>query len=211
MTMRSVSIIIGVVMLFVTAQANAQGWQEFHSPEDRFVLSFPGEPTLEQTTWIDQHDQTRAARRYTAQRAGNIYSLIAVDYEDADFNLAHGSYDHAAYIYRMKGEVTYDGWAAVDRVEGHQLQITLPDSRRIFFAAHYSVGRLYIMEANVSARAAPPIQFQQSMIFIDEGGARIRYTQTGERITRTDDLPEALGGPDFDAPILNAGSDVFIP
>ena len=67
------------------------------------------------------------------------------------------------------------------------------------------------MEANVSARTAPPIQFQQSMIFIDEEGARIRYTQTGERITRTDDLPEALGGPDFDAPILNAGSDVFIP
>jgi hypothetical protein len=49
------------------------------------------------------------------------------------------------------------------------------------------------------------------MIFIDEEGARIRYAQTGERITRTDDLPEALGGPDFDAPILNAGSDVFIP
>jgi hypothetical protein len=209
--MRNLGILFGVIMFLGAGHANAQGWQEFHSPEDRFVLSFPGAPTSETTTWIDQYDQTRPARRYTAQRAGNTYTVIAVDFEDADYNLAHGSYDHAAYIYRMKGEVTFDSWAASDRVEGHHLQITLTDGRRIFFAAHYSIGRLYIIEANVSARTAPPIQFQQSMIFIDEEGVRVRYTQTGERINRTDDLPEALGGPDFDAPILNAGSDVFIP
>lgn len=209
--MRSVVILFGVVMFLVSGQANAQGWQEFHSPEDRFVLSFPGTPTTEETEWIDQDGGTRTARQYTAVRAGNTYSLIAVDYEDAPYNLAQGSYDHAAFVYRMKGEVTFDSWAASDRVLGHHLQITLPDGRRIFFAAHYSIGRLYIIEANVSARTAPPIQFQQSMIFIDEEGVRVRYTQTGERINRTDDLPEALGGPDFDAPILNAGSDVFIP
>lgn len=209
--MRNVGILLGVVLFLFCGHANAQGWQEFHSPEDRFVLSFPGTPVMEETTWIDQYDQTRAARRYTAQRAGNTYTVIAVDFEDAEYNLARGSYDHAAYVYRMKGEVTFDSWAASDRVDGHHLQITLPDGRRIFFAAHYSFGRLYIMEANVSARTAPPIQFQQSMIFLDEEGARVRYTQTGERINRTDDLPEALGGPDFDAPILNAGSDVFIP
>ena len=130
--MRSLGIIFGVVMLFATTQANAQGWQKFHSPEDRFVLSFPGEPTAEETTWVDQYNETRAARRYTAERAGNTYTVIAVDYEDAEFNLAQGSYDHAAYIYRMKGEVTFDSWAASDRVQGHHLQITLPDGRRMF-------------------------------------------------------------------------------
>ena len=209
--MRSVGHLFGVVMFLVSGQANAQGWQEFYSPEDRFVLSFPGIPTTEETEWIDQDGQTRTGRSYTSERAGNTYTLIAVDYEDAPYNLAHGSYDHAAYLYRMKGEVTFDSWAASDRVEGHHLQITLPDGRRIFFAAHYSIGRLYIIEANVSARTAPPIQFQQSMIFVDEEGVRVRYSETGERLIRTDDLPEALGGPDYDAPILEAGSDVYIP
>jgi hypothetical protein len=168
-------------------------------------------PTTTGTEWNDQEGTARPARRYSAERAGNTYSLTAVDFEDADYNLAHGSYDHAALVYRMKGEVTFDSWAASDRVNGHHLQITLPDGRRMFFAAYYSVGRLYIIEANVSARTAPPIQFQQSMIFLDEEGVRIRFTETGERIIRTDDLPEALGGPDFEAPILEAGSDVYIP
>lgn len=209
--MRSIGVLFGFLALVVSGQVSAQGWQEFHSPEDRFVLSFPGMPTTEVTEWVDQEGEARAARKYTAERAGNSYSLIAVDYEEAPYNLAQGSYDHAAFVYRSKGEITFDSWAASDRVLGHHLQLTLPDGRRIFFAAHYSFGRLYIIEANVSARTAPPIQFQQSMIFLDEEGVRVRYTQTGERIIRTDDLPEALGGPDFDAPILNAGSDVFIP
>ena len=209
--MQKLSFVVGVMMLLVATQAHAQGWQEFYSPEDRFVLSFPGMPTTEATEWIDQEGQARPARRYTAERSGNTYTLTAVDFEDADYNLAHGSYDHAALVYRMKGEVTFDSWAASDRVNGHHLQITLPDGRRMFFAAYYSVGRLYIIEANVSARTAPPIQFQQSMIFLDEEGVRIRYSEDGQRLIRTDDLPESLGGPDFDAPILEAGSDVYIP
>lgn len=209
--MRSVGFLIAVLVLISAPSARAQTWQEFYSEEDRFVLSFPGVPTIEETEWIDQDGNARFARRYSAERAGNTYTLIVADFEDAEFNLAHGSYDHAAFVYRMKGEITYDTWAAIDRVEGHQLQITLPDGRRLFFAAHYSVGKLYIMDANVSARSAPPIQFQQSMIFVDKEGVRIRFTTEGERLIRTDDLPDALGGPDFEAPIPEAGSDVYIP
>jgi hypothetical protein len=209
--MRSAGFLIAVLVLISAPSARAQTWQEFYSEEDRFVLSFPGVPAIEETEWVDQDGNVRFARRYSAERAGNTYTLIVVDFEDAEFNLAHGSYDHAAFVYRMKGEITFDTWAAIDRVEGHQLQITLPDGRRLFFAAHYSVGKLYIMDANVSARSAPPIQFQQSMIFVDKEGVRIRFTTEGERLIRTDDLPDALGGPDFEAPILEAGSDVYIP
>jgi hypothetical protein len=209
--MRSFGFVVAALVLFSAVPANAQAWQEYYGEEDRFVLSFPGVPEVSDTEWIDQDGTARAAHRYYAERGANTYTLIVVDYEGADYNLAHGSYDHAALVYRMKGEVTFDSWAAIDRVEGHQLQITLPDGRRTFFAAHYSYDKLYIMDATVSARSAPPIQFQQSMIFVDKEGVRIRYTTDGERLIRTDDLPEALGGPDFEAPILEAGSDVFIP
>jgi len=209
--MQRIGFLAGLLAFLSAMQAEAQSWQEFISREDRFVLSFPGVPAVEETEWIDIKGETRPARRYAAERAGDIYSVTAVDFEGAEYTTTRGSFDHAATVYRMKGEVTFDAWAAIDRVDGHQLQITLPDGRRIYFAAHYNLGRLYIVEANVSARTAPPGQFQQSMVFLDENGERVRYSHTGERMIRTDDLPEALGGPDFDAPILEAGSDSYIP
>jgi hypothetical protein len=137
--------------------------------------------------------------------------LTVVDYEDADYNLRRGSFAHAATVYRAKGVVTYDAWAAIDRVDGQQLQITLGNGRRLFFAAHFNMGRLYILEVDNGPRAAAPIQFLQGMIFLDENGARVRYSETGARMERTDDLPEALGGPDLDGPILEGGSDEYIP
>lgn len=209
--MQRIGLLAGFLAFLGATQAEAQSWQEFISRGDRFVLSFPGIPTVEETEWIDIRGETRPARRYAAKRAGDIYSVTAVDFEGAEYTTTRGSFDHAATVYREKGEVTFDAWAAIDRVDGHQLQITLPDDRRIYFAAHYNLGRLYIVEANISARTAPPGQFQQSMIFLDENGERVRYSQTGERMIRTDDLPESLGGPDFDAPVLEAGSDTYIP
>lgn len=209
--MRRIGIFFGLLAFFCVTQAEAQAWQEFISREDRFVLSFPGVPNVEETEWIDITGETRPARRYSAERTGDIYSVTAVDFEGAEYTTTRGSFDHAATIYRMKGEVTFDAWAAIDRIDGHQLQITLSDGRRIYFAAHFNMDKLYVIEANISARTAPPGQFQQSMVFLDENGERVRYSQTGERMIRTDDLPASLGGPDFDAPILEAGSDAYIP
>ena len=210
-TMRHIGIIVGLLSIFVATQAQAQAWEGFVSREDRFVLSFPGAPSIKETEWIDIRGEARPARHYSAQRGNDIYSVTAVDFEDAEYTTTRGSFDHAATIYRMKGEVTFDAWAGIDRVDGHQLQITLADGRRIYFAAHYNMDRLYVIEANISARTAPPGQFQQSMVFLDEYGERVRYSHTGERMIRTDDLPEVLGGPDFEAPILEAGSDTYIP
>ncbi len=62
----------------------------------------------------------------------------------------------------------------------------------------------------MSARSAPPGQFQQNLQIVDREGVRVRYTNEGGRILRTDDLQDALGGPDLDGPILEGGSDVFI-
>ncbi len=209
--MRQIATIVGLLAFLTATQAEAQAWQEFISRDDRFVLSFPGVPTVEETEWIDITGETRPARRYASQRGSDNYSVTAVDFEGAEYTTTRGSFDHAATIYRMKGEVTFDAWAAIDRVDGHQLQITLSDGRRIYFAAHFNMDRLYVIEANILARTAPPGQFQQSMVFLDENGERVRYSQTGERMIRTDDLPASLGGPDLDAPILEAGSDAYIP
>jgi hypothetical protein len=197
--------------LFLASPASAQAWKEYLSREDAFVISFPGDPTVEETTWTDFNGTDRPARRYSAMRNGSLYTLTVADFTDADYNLTRGSFAHAAYVYRMKGEVTFDSWTAIDRVDGHQLQIMLMSGSKLFFAAHQHRGRLYILESTITPRSAAPVQFIQGMVFLDENLERVRYGTNGERIPRTDDLPDILGGADLDGPIIEGQSDEFIP
>jgi hypothetical protein len=208
--MRFAGLIFGLFALTILHAAHAQAWTSFFGTDDRFAIGFPAVPTIEEIDWIDENGEPRTARRYSAERAGNTYTLIAVNYDDVDEDIYHPAYEHAAAVYREMGKVTFDNHAQTDRIDGHQLQITLPDGRRLYLAAHYHSGRLYILDANVSARSAPPGQFQQNLQIVDKEGVRVRYTNEGERMIRTDDLQDALGGPILDGPIFEGNADTPI-
>ena len=99
-----------------------------------------------------------------------------------------GSIAYAAWNFRKRGgEVTYDAYAQVDRIEGHQLQITNADQSRTFVAIHLHARRLYILEATVPPGSPPPVDFQISLYILDEEGKRIRYNldHDGNRTTRS--------------------------
>jgi hypothetical protein len=209
--MRILGLMAGLLILFAASPASAQGWQEYLSREDRFVQVFPGAPAIEETSWTDFNGNDRPARRYSGVRNGSTYSLTVVDFTEADYNTMRGAYAHAAYVYRKKGEVTYDAWAMIDRVDGHALQINLYDGNKMFFAAHMHQGRLYILECVMRPRDSAPVQFMQGMVFLDENGERVRYGTNGERVPRTDDLPDILGGADVTGPIFEGQSDIPIP
>jgi hypothetical protein len=211
--MRTTGIAAGLAaMLLLSSQTvvYAQAWVSFVSMEDRFAQWFPAEPVVEDVEWVDEDGAMRPAHKYSAERNGSIYTLYVVDYSDANFTTMRGSLAHTATKYRQLGEVTYDAYAQLDRIEGHQLQITLEDGRRIFFAEFLEDNLLYVLDANIPPRAAPPLQFQQSMQILDAQGIRVRYTQEGERILRTDDLAEGLGGAEIDGCILEGTSDQYI-
>ncbi len=131
--MRLLGFVVGALVLVLSSGAHAQPWVSYLGVEDRFAIGFPTEPTVEDTEWIGENGELRSARRYSSERSGNTYVLIAVDYSDADDAYLRASYAHAAAVYRQKGEVTFDDEASVDRIDGHQLQITLDSGRRIFF------------------------------------------------------------------------------
>jgi hypothetical protein len=209
--MRIVLSIAAVLVLFLTGAAYAQAWVSYYGKDDRFAAWFPAEPTVTMMDWTDETGKVRKARKFTAERTGNTYTLIAVDYSDRPEILYRPPIDYAAAQYRPKGKVTYDEDAQIDRVPGRQLQITQADGRRIFFETHYHDGRLYILDANMGPRAAPPGQFQQTLQILDKQGVRVRYDNNGKRMERTDDLAESLGGPDLSKPILNGTNDVYIP
>jgi hypothetical protein len=196
--------------LGVSGHAQAQPWVPYVSLEDQFAQSFPTAPTVEPFEWTDEDENKVPGNKYTSERNGSTYTLYAMDYSGSRFTAMRGAIAHWATHYRQMGDVTYDAYAQVDRIEGHQLQVTTPEGRRIFFAAFLEGPRLYVLDANVAARAAPPSQFQQSLQILDASGIRVRYTQEGERILRTDDLTEGLEGAGEEGCILEGTSDIPI-
>ncbi|MDH3419704.1 MAG: hypothetical protein OEQ25_18195 [Gammaproteobacteria bacterium] len=182
-----------VVTLAFAGAVSAQGWVEYLDRERFFAVNLPSEPQVEDIQYTSAHDAVFPARVYSVQDGERSYSVTIVDYRDAQRVHAErpdgteasrnewikdirASVAHEAWNFRKRGgEVTYDAWSDIERVEGHQIQITNPDQSRTYAGIYLNDSRLYVLEANVPAGWPPPIQFQQSLRFFDEEGVRVRY------------------------------------
>ena len=185
-----------VGLLLVTHTASAQRWAEFRSDEDRFAIEFPpGGPQISEIAYESEYGAVFPARTYTAESEGARYSVTVVDFTDArqihaertnktnadDGSLywavdVLGSIAYAAWNIRKRGgEVTYDAFHYIQRVAGHQLQITNSDGSRTFAGIYLHGMRLYIAEATVPPGRPPPIMFQQSLALFDEDGNTFNY------------------------------------
>jgi hypothetical protein len=186
-TMRLGKLAPALLILIVSGMSSAQGWTEFIDLSERFSINVPAEPTVEETTHMGERGGTYPARVYTTEDGPNSYSVTVAHYVGALPTVVKGSIAHAAWNVRKRGgTVTYDAFAQVDRIGGHQLQITNADQSRTYVAIHMHKGRLYILEARVPPGSPPPVQFQQSLVILDEEGSRIRYAvdEFGNRTVR---------------------------
>ena len=186
--MRIVSCILTITILFAPVQAFAQDWINYFDYEQRFSVNLPGEPTIEDATIVSQRGDTYPARIYRANEGESSYVVKVVDYTEPPAELAEGAavvdvrsaVAWEAWHYRMDamesgGEITFDGYAQIDRIEGHQLQITNADQSRTFVAIHLLARRLYVLEATVPESAPRPMLFQVSLQMLDENGERVRF------------------------------------
>ena len=158
--------------------------------------------------YASEYGATLPARVYNYEDGANRYLVTVVDYTDAqrihaeranrteaDYISIYWEVDvrasiaYAAWNLRQRGgEVTYDAYHYIDRVEGHQLQITNTDQSRTYAAIYLLDSRLYIVEATVSPGSVPPGFFQQSLEFIDEDGNGVRF-QNFSDATKVRDAP----------------------
>lgn len=178
---------LAVLILFVWTMSYAEDYIEFVDRAERFGVNFPGPPVVRDTTYAAEDGGTLPARFYVVEDGPRRYSVTVVNYKNADVTTVRGSIAWAAWNFRKRGgEVTYDAFAQVDRIEGHQLQITNADKSRTFIAIHLHERRLYILEATVPPNSVPPALFQQSLMILDEDGKQIRYNldENGNRTTR---------------------------
>lgn len=185
-----------VALLFFSDTVLAQRWVQFTSESDRFAIEFPpGGPEVRDVAYESEYGATFPARVYSSEHEGDRYSVTVVDFADArrihaertnktntdDGSLywavdVLGSVAFAAWNIRKRGgEITYDAFHYIQRVAGHQLQITNADRSRTFAAIYLHETRLYVAEATVSPGSPPPIMFQQSLTLFDEQGNTFNY------------------------------------
>ena len=192
---------LALLLPLAAAPAGAQNWFQYTSEQDRFRIYTPGEFQVEEIDFASEYRATFPARVYSNEDdAGNRFSVTVVDYTDslrihterarteADYLLywevdIRASVAYAAANIRSRGgEIVYDAYHYIDRVEGHQLHLVNEDQTRTYAAIYLHDSHLYIVEATVAPGTPPPGQFQQSLEFIDENGGRIRYQNFAEAI-----------------------------
>ena len=196
--------IFALLCVLVGFPIHAQGWIEYVDETERFIVNLPGEPRIEDATYLSELGVTLPARRYSVERDASRFVVTVVDYTQAErvhrercALLSDYSCDGleagvevrgaiAAWNYRRTtgGEIAYHAYAQVDGIPGHEFQITNPDGSGTFVAIHLNARRLYILEGTVPEEAPPPGMFQQSLVILDEHGRRSRYTynENDERV-----------------------------
>ncbi len=181
--------------LLLSLPSVGQGWIEYVSIADRFTMYIPGEPDVRDISYASEYGVVFPARMYSYEDGPSRYSVTVVDYTDAEEIHSEranktsaddgslywavdvlGSIAYAAWNIRKRGgEVTHDAWHYIQRVEGHQLQVTNADRSRTYAGIYLHETRLYILEATVLPGSPPPIIFQQSLSLLDDEGNTFNY------------------------------------
>jgi hypothetical protein len=201
---RLTPLISAAFALSISGPSFAQEWIEFASREDRFTCNFPSEPKVTKTTYRSEYGADLPARVYSATQGQSRYSVTVVDYNQAQRMLTEkakacpagaetcagaagnegywrndvrGAIVYASWQFmKREAKATHYMWNLVDRVEGHQLQLTNnADRSRTFASIYMHENRLYIMEGTVPAGYPEPGFFQQSLGWLDENGIGVRY------------------------------------
>ena len=175
--------VLTLVGLLIAVPADAQGWIEFIDRDEFFGINLPHQPEIENIIYLSEFGAEYPGKVYTASDGQVDYKITVVDYTlSSELEGSRGVWDFAgsvAYaaweIRKRGGDFTHDGWTEADRIPGHQLQITNDDQSRTYAQIHSFAMRLYIFEANAAPGATPPIQYQQSVVFLDEDGEIVRY------------------------------------
>jgi hypothetical protein len=179
--MRGAKFLLPAIAWLYAFSAAAQGWVHFSDRGEFFSVNLPHEPTVQETIYHSEFHAELPAKIYTASDGQVDYAITVVDYAPSNVPSPRNVYDlrgsiaYAAWnVRRRGGDITYDAYAQIDRIDGHHLQITNPDQSRTFAAIHLHDSRLYILEAIAAPGTPPSAQFQQSLSILDANGEPIR-------------------------------------
>ena len=201
--MRLRPLLSSALALAMSGTSFAQEWTEFVSRDDRFTITFPGQPKVTDATWTSQFSAILPARIYSGTQGSGRYSVTVVDYNPIErllsersrslpaldlavhaYGLGYWKTDvRSAVVYAMSKFLERDAKITSvlpnfsDLVAGLLVHLTNnADQSRTFASMYMHENRLVIAEATVPRNAPPPLIFQQSLGWLDaDGTTKLRY------------------------------------
>ena len=170
--MRVIARVIFLATIVASSPVLAQQWLDYVNREYRFAVNFPVEPAEQDTAYTSADGTAVAAHTFFAERDTSRYRVTVVTFPAEIADVA-AEISHATALHRPRGVAQHDGRGDYDGVPAHDLNMIGPAGRQIVVSILYHDRRLYIVEGDVSADAAPPIQFQQSIVVIDADGTPV--------------------------------------
>lgn len=169
--------------------AELEGWDAYVNREDRFIVAFPGQPSVEEFIYESAQYSPWNARRYSVAQDGHHYTMTVIDMTtsrlgpgvDAFRNTARpgsersGALAFAAWNFRKSGEVEVDSYTERQVIPGHRLEIALPDGRRNAAEIYEHHDYLYILEHVAPAGSETRFDIHDSLQLLDTDGNAPHY------------------------------------
>ena len=185
--MRLMPLIASALLLAMSGSAFAQeDYTEFASKEERFTVTFPGKPTISETTWKSEYGAVLPARVYSASGISGRHTLTVVDYRPVERILlekakscppgaetCQGVGDTGVGYWKndVRGAVTYAigkmlverdvkvthmMWNFMELVVGTEVQLTNNKDQSRTFAAAYMHDNRLVIAESTVPKGFPP-------------------------------------------------------
>ena len=205
MRVKSVTFAVAVAVLSASTSF-AQGWHEYISRDEFFLVGMPSAPQVTSTTYRAASGAMLPAKQFVATEGERRYTVTVVHYMNASAADEAAAIEHAVRSFRNRpSQVTYDREQQIEGVPAHMIYLLNPDQSRIAAGVilhprgtgHGGPGRLYILEGYVPAGSAPPIQFPQSFFLMDENANRLDFVANadGQRVRNVRTAQASVSGP----------------
>ena len=160
-----------VALLITVGAAAAQTSPPYYiNREYRFAVIFPGEPMAREVNYTTSSGASVPARQFYIEQGGDRFTLTVVVFPSGP-EVDNQVVDHAAAQLRQKGEVRFQFAEEYDPgLPGRQLNIFQSDRRQLRASVYMWDHRLYITEAIAAPGDSDALQFEQSIMLLDEDG-----------------------------------------
>jgi hypothetical protein len=167
---RLLVLIVATMPAALPAAALAQESPLYINREHRFAVIFPGEPMMRQIQYTTRAGTSVPARQFIVENDAGRYAVTVVQLADGRSE-DRRAVEHAAETLRRRGEILFQAYANYDPgIPGRQLNIRETNGRQLRASVYMYDRRLLITEASAAPGDVPAIQFEQSIMLLDEEG-----------------------------------------
>jgi hypothetical protein len=175
MSSRIVLHVLGVLfaLVFSALPVFAQDSPLYVNRDARFAVIFPGEPMTREIAYTTRAGDTVPAQQFFVEEGAGRYTVTVIQFASGRAE-DRRAVEHAAEGLRRRGEVRFQAFADYDPgIPGRQLNIFETGGRQVRASVYMYDRRLYITEASAEPGDVAAIQFEQSIMLLDEDGGDV--------------------------------------